>query len=136
MPLPFFLFVGSTIALVIVTMVFRFEDYKRKVVVLTGLRNLFNRLVYKVFSPVSHWHQYLGRGLFRLIIHYTFHGVLRRCLNLLRRLEVALERLMRQNRQVVKTIDADKHQTYLTAIAEHKIETALSPREKQRRLHT
>ena len=79
------------------------------------------------------WHPYVERGFFRLLLHYFMHGFLRRILNLIRRLEEKIERLMRQNRQVAKAIDAEKRQSHLTAIAEHKIETALSDREKQRR---
>jgi hypothetical protein len=133
MALPFLTLLGSTIALVIVTGVFRFEDGQGKVLVLTGMRASLNRLIEKVFSPLSRWHPYMGRGFFRLIMHYMLHSVLRRVLRLLRRIESSLETLIRQNRQVAKAIDAEKRQTHLTAIADHKLETALSPREKQRR---
>ncbi len=105
----------------------------RKVVVLASARSLLTKVLTSIHDKIFHVHPFMGRGFFRLIMHYALHGVLKRCLRLLRSAEAGLEALMRQNRQVAKAIDAEKRQTHLTAIADHKIETALSPREKQRR---
>ncbi len=133
MSLPLYLLIGSAITLVIMTGVFRLEDRKGKLVVLRGFRQGCNRRLTSLMERYTGWHPYVGRGFFRLLLHYFMHSFLRRTLNFVRRLEGKIERLMRQNRQVAKAIDAEKRQSHLTAIAEHKIETALSEREKQRR---
>lgn len=134
MTLPVSVLIGSAITLVILAGVFRLEDSKGRLVVLGRARSWFNRVITGLYNRLANWHPYVGRGFFRLILHYLMHGLLRRLLNVLRFIERAVERLMRQNRQVAKAIDAEKRQaSHLEAIAEHKVETALSEREKQRR---
>lgn len=134
MTLSISILIGSAITLVILAGVFRLEESKGRLVLLPGLRAGFNYLLNSFYSRLHNWHPYLGQGFVRLILHYVMHGILRRLLNVVRFIERAVERLMRQNRQVAKTIDAEKRQaSHLEAIAEHKVETALSEREKQRR---
>jgi hypothetical protein len=133
MSLPLYILIGSTITLVIMTGVFRLEDARGKLLFFASVRRAFTRGITQMLERYIGWHPYVGRGFFRLLLHYFAHGFLRRVLNGIRRLEERVERLMRQNRQVAKSIDAEKRQSHLTAIAEHKIETALSEREKQRR---
>jgi hypothetical protein len=133
MSLPLYLLIGSATTLVIMTGVFRLEDTRGRLVVFPRLRTGLTHVLAALMARVAGWHPYLGRGFFRLLMHYFMHSFLRRTLNFVRRLEGKIERLMRQNRQVAKAIDAEKRQSHLTAIAEHKLETALSEREKQRR---
>ncbi len=133
MSLPLYILIGSTVTLVILTGVFRLEDRSGKIVVLGGVRRWFNGTLTALVARAMGWHPYVGRGFMRLILHYLAHGLLRRILIGIRRIEHWIEQLMRQNRQVAKSIDAEKrHSSHLQAIADHKVETALSEREKRR----
>lgn len=133
MSLPLALLIGSTITLVFMAGVFRLEDARGGQYLCCGrLRSNVNALYLGVERTLSGWHPYLGRGFFRLIMHYFAHSVLRRILHFVRRLEERIEGAMRRNRQVAKAIDAEKRQTHLTELREHKEETALTERQKQR----
>lgn len=133
MTLPVSFLIGSTIALVIMTGVFRLEDRAGRLLVLSAVRQWFNECVEGVYKRITGWHPYAGRGFVRLMLHYLVHTLLKRVLRLVRRVEQWIERVMRQNRQVAKSIDAgNRPQTHLEAIAEHKVETALTEREKRR----
>ena len=123
----------STIALVVLTGVFRVEDARGgALVLLGGVRRGFDRLIRAVSFKLATWHPYLGRGFLRLLFHYFAHTVLDRLLAAARWIETRLERLVRRNRQVAKKIDAEKRQTHLDMIAAHKAETALTERPKQK----
>lgn len=133
MSLPLYILIGSALTLVILTGVFVLEDRSGKIVVFGGIRRWFNAALTALIARALGWHPYVGRGFVRLILHYLAHGFLRRILFGIRRVEHWVEQLMRQNRQVAKSIDAEKrHSSHLQAIADHKVETALSEREKRR----
>lgn len=133
MSLPLLLLIGSTITLVFMAGVFRLEDARGgQYVCCARVRMGVNALYERIERTLGGWHPYLGRGFFRLIMHYLAHSVLRRVLRFVRRLEQGIETTMRRNRQVAKAIDAEKRQTHLTALSEHKEETALTERQKQR----
>ncbi len=133
MSLPLYILIGSALTLVILTGVFALEDTNGKMVVLGAPRRRFNTALTTLIARAMGWHPYVGRGFMRLILHYLAHGLLRRILIGIRRIERWIEQLMRQNRQVAKTIDAEKRQnSHLQAIADHKLETALTEREKRR----
>lgn len=133
MSLPLYILIGSALTLVILTGVFRVEDTSGKIIVLGALRRRFNAALTILIAQVKSWHPYVGRGFVRLVLHYLAHGLLRRILAGIRRVERWIEQLMRQNRLIAKSIDAEKrHNSHLQAIADHKAETALSEREKRR----
>jgi hypothetical protein len=134
MSLPLSFLIGSTITLVIMTGVFRLEDARGRVLVFASFRQALTRFLLWCVAWLQSFHPYIGRGFIRLMLHYSAHGVLKRILRLVRRIEQWIERVMRQNRQVAKSIDTQsRQQTHLEALAEHRVETALSDREKQRR---
>jgi len=132
MSLPLSILIGSTITLVILTGVFRVEDARGRRLFLGRVRAFIDEVMLRWFGTHHVWVQHLGRGFFRLLFHYFAHGVLNQVLKLVHWLETKLEVLIRQNRQVAKAIGAEKRETHLTAIAEHKAQTALTEREKQK----
>lgn len=132
MILPMYIFIGSTITLVILAGVFRVEDRRERYLFLGVIRGRFDQWVAEQYLVHHRWSGHLGRGFFRLLFHYFIHGILDRLLRFVRWMEARVERLMRHNRQVAKTIGAEKRETHLTAIAAHKAETALTERQKQK----
>ncbi len=132
MSLPVYMLIGSTITLVILAGVFRVEDKRAQKVLLPRLRNALDAFLLRRMGAHAFASSHVGQGFFRLLFHYFAHGVLNRVLAAIRWIEIRVESLIRQNRQIAKTIGAQKRETHLTAIAEHKAQTALTEREKQK----
>lgn len=126
---------SSTVTLILLTGVFQFEDYRGRRWFLSGLRRRFDYLITGMSQALGHRHPF-GRGFLRLLFHYLAHTLLRRLLAGLRGIEHGVERLIRRNRRAAKALDTapklSEASTHLQQIAEHKVETALTEREKRR----
>lgn len=123
----------STLALVAIAGVFRFEDARGgNRVTLVRTRSFFDRSVVTTYTKLSQVDTYLGRGFARLMLHYAAHGILQKILSFVSRTEKKVEHLLRQNKQVAKDIQTSKEKNHLTKIAEHQQEVALTEKQKMK----
>lgn len=125
---------GSVIFLSLLTFVYVIEDIKGERVFLIGVRSGLDKLLAAIVAKILSITSFFGNSFVRLLLHYGVHSILKRILATLRRLEKKVEDLVRQNRQVAKGIQIAKTRTHLDAIAEHKEEVALTPKEKAKML--
>ncbi len=125
---------GSLVFLTLLTVVYVIEDKKGERVFLVGARSAFDRSLTWILSKIFAVGSYFGNSVVRLLLHYGAHSILKRILSGLRSLEKRVEDLVRQNRQVAKSITNAKTRNHLDEIAEHKEEVSLSPKEKEKML--
>ena len=79
----------------------------------------------------DHMRHYIGTGSFRAIFHYLLHGVIS-CLVLVSEyIGTTLKHLERRNRTMARQVRGTNAQSHLNLIAEHKMTTALSERERE-----
>ena len=82
---------------------------------------------------IVRWHTamlYVGGGAGRVGFHFVLHHVFSLARAGARWLERQFIRLQRRNRRVVRSVQAAREESHLTAIAAHKHATALSEVEK------
>lgn len=126
---------GSAATLFVLALLFSIEDRRsRRYLVLGGLRRALDHFLLVVAERLRGWHHYLGSGFLRLLMHYLVHNLLRNILRSLRWVESVVERTLRHNRRAARRIDTEKQRTHLDEIADHKTATALTERQKQKRL--
>jgi len=126
-----YIFVGSSLALMVLGLLFYIED-TRGVRFMAGLRRRADALV---DWCVVRWHIVLlriGDGTGRIGIHFLLHHLLRIGRILSHWLDEQLRILQRRNRRIARTLHAARTESHLTAIATHKHQTALSQEEKQK----
>mgnify|MGYP007077406948 CR=1 FL=1 len=122
--------VGGSVGSVFLMLLFYVEE-RRGVRFLDSLRNRLDRAT---DWTIVRWHTlmlYLGGGAGRVGFHYAMHHLLGFARGVARQLEQQLVRLQRRNKRVVRSVQAARTESHLTAIAEHKHATALSEDEKK-----
>jgi len=124
-------YVGISVAVVLVlTVVYVFEDLRGRRLFLTAAREALDRFIAAILQLLRRVTRFFTHGFVRLLLHYGAHTLLKRILNTLRNWEHKVEELVRHNRKVAKDIRAQKTDSHLHAIAKHKEEVALSEEEK------
>jgi hypothetical protein len=79
---------------------------------------------------------YVGRYIITLSWYYSLHTFLRLTLQGLAGMYYALEKILHSNRDKARQIRRERKQaerSHLTVLAEHKIETELTPHQKEKR---
>jgi hypothetical protein len=79
---------------------------------------------------------YVGRYIITLSWYYSLHTFLRLTLQFLASIYYALEKLLHSNRDKARMIRRERKQaerSHLTVLAEHKVETELTPHQKEKR---
>ena len=79
---------------------------------------------------------YIGRYIITLSWYYSLHAFLRLVLQFLGSVYTVLEAVLHRNRDKARQIRRERKQaerSHLTALAEHKVETALTPHQKEKR---
>ena len=128
-------YVGCSITvLALLILLYTIEDIRGKRLFLDGFRQWLDRVCAFILSKLSQLLNFFGMKFVRLLIHYSLHGLLKRILGGLRKLEKKVEELVRKNRKIATEIQLSKTKNHLDAIAEHKEETALSEKQKEKLL--
>ncbi len=126
--------VCSTLTLACIAGVFRVEDAQEgQRIIFKRTRAGFDWLVLVCIGLYTNTRNYLSKSIFRLMYHYGAHTVLSRVHALTQRIHIRIEKAMRQNKQIARTIRSQKERNHLDEIADHKEETALSQEERERR---
>lgn len=79
---------------------------------------------------------YVGRYIITLSWYYSLHTFLRLTLQFLASIYYAVEKILHSNRDKAREIRRERKQaerSHLTVLAEHKIETELTPHQKEKR---
>jgi hypothetical protein len=101
-----------------------------------GARALFDRSLEVAKSQVKRRYRSLADRTLPQSIQYIFHRMLVATLSRLQRLETAVSAVLRRNKNRANRRDleeASNASSHLSAIADHKRETALSEEEKKQR---
>lgn len=107
------------------------EKNRGRRLVLSTARNSLDLMLIDQSERWSRWKQYFGASSFRLFLHYILHQLLGFFLYFVRKLEYALHRLRRHNRNVAEEVKSTRSENHLSHIAAHKASTALSTEEKE-----
>lgn len=124
------LLVGSSTGLLVLGLLFYVEE-RRGVRFAGRVRGFLDGVV---DWCIVRWHTlllYVGGGAGRVGFHFLVHHVLSVARAGSRWLEQQLVRLQRRNRRIVRSVQAARTESHLTAIKAHKHATALSEQEKQ-----
>lgn len=127
---------GASATLFLLTYVLIGLEMKRgERLLLNGLRRLLDRLFEVVSQKVdSNW-QHFVKYIVQLHWYYSIHSVLKAILRVIVAFYSYFESLFENNRQRAKKLRAEKKQissnTHLRQVADHKEETALTPKQKQ-----
>ena len=117
--------------LLFLSALFRIEDARGKRFLET-VRNLLDRGCELIGKGTRRLRIWFGSGMIRLFFHYLAHKLLKCGLAMIRTCERFFEKRLRYNRRKANQLSESIEQSHLAAIAEHKRDTALSDREKQR----
>lgn len=104
-----------------------FASYMRRAID-NGLDSLVGTLERKIV--------YVGRYIITLSWYYSLHAFLRLTLQFLASIYTAVEKILHRNRDKARMIRRERKQaerSHLTVLAEHKIETELTPHQKEKR---
>jgi hypothetical protein len=120
----------SLALLVACVVLFQYER-ERERRILERQRKFLDFYVLKMNHAIHVCGHYLGRDVFRQIFHYLFHRLLSMLLSGMKRIEERLMHTIRANKLIAKTVERDSTvRNKLEEIALHKIEVALSEKEK------
>lgn len=122
--------------LLVLTALFRVELKNGERLFLGGFRGWLDTVVSSLFEWFARVLSYLHAGVFRTTLHYIVHHILDRIIAALIRLQKRLFQVYEKNKWKHKTIERvdskDNVDEHLSAIAEHKRETALTPAQKRK----
>lgn len=110
---------------------FRAELRLGRRVGLTTVRGWLDVRLADLYVRLSHLRFYIGTGSLRVGFHYVAHSCIDLLLRFSERMRDQLKRLQRQNRHVARTIKDKQARSHLDLIAEHKVTTALSEKERE-----
>lgn len=122
----------SLAVLVLLVILFAYEERSGERKILPGLREGLDKLLHKLHHKLTHISIHVGTGSFRLMVHFVIHKVLSFVVRILQWFENNLYSLLKRNRKVAKNIEAEQVKTHLHLIAEHKESSALSEDEKRK----
>jgi len=123
----------SFAALLLLTILFVIEDIKGTRVFLVRFRAFLDSLLLQIAAKMQKWFSFFTTGFMRILFHYGAHTVLNRILAGLKRMELRVEELVRKNRKVARDL-RNRERNHLDDIADHKIEVALTSKEKEKLL--
>jgi hypothetical protein len=119
---------------VVMAVVVRVEEARGRRLLLGGVRAFFDRkiiAIHKWFDDL--WHHF-ARYVVQLGWYYSIHSLLRTLLRVLVSVYTYIETMFEKNRERTKDLRKERKQkikqTHLTQIADHKVETALTPTEQ------
>lgn len=126
---------ASLFILTTLIVLFRIEDAYGDRIMLSGLRAWGDRLFAAGRVQQGKVVESGSVSYVRITWHYFVHTLLKRLLNLVRRLQGKLEHAMQKNKAVARELQGNGNgDTHLSAIAAHKEKVALSEEEKERRM--
>jgi hypothetical protein len=121
---------ASACAVILLSLLFSYESRKGRF--LAGPRMRLDYLVLRLFRRIHAGIQHIGKNLFRQILHFIFHTILRLLLTSMQRVESSIQGMMRVNRVLAKNAERENAEhSKLEEVALHKMETALSEEEKR-----
>lgn len=125
--------IASILAVVVCAALFTFEA-RRGVRLGARFRRYADYLAFRTARAIRTAVQYVTVHVVRQIGHYTFHLVLAGTLAFMKRIERAVRNIMRTNKTLARSAERERAtRSKLEEIALHKMETALS--EKERAIH-
>ncbi len=128
----------SITSFVLVMLLVGSEQKRGKRIVLGSLRNWLDKVVgtieFKIHDAIDHFIKYVVR----LNWYYGIHSFLKAVLALIVKSYEYVEKVFEHNRNLTKQLRAEKKNkettsSHLTAMAQHKVDTKLSPAEARRR---
>lgn len=129
----FFLCTGLLIVYAFVT---SWEEKRGSRLFLSSFRELLDNVFNKIFLFLKRKINYIVRHTIKLSWYYSIHSMLRAVMTLLVKAYDRLELVFMENRERAKVLRAEKREmsvdNHLTAMAEHKVSTALSPGQKKK----
>lgn len=119
---------------VVMAVLVRVEESKRRRVVLVGARNFLDRKIVALYTWFDNlWHHFV-RYVVQLGWYYSIHSLLRTVLRVLVSVYTYIETMFEKNRERTKHLRKERKQkikqTHLTQIADHQAETALTQAEQ------
>ena len=109
---------------------FHFEERRQARLVLTRFREWLDRKAERAVVRFDRVRDYIGTGSFRVMFHYMLHAVISCLVRVSEYIGTSLKRLERRNRKMARHIRDTSTKSHLDLIAEHKVTTALSERER------
>lgn len=125
------LIVITGVVLLLLLTLYRIEDVRGKRIFLSKVRAGADRLVeYISFMLVSSTSYFLGRSI-KFLLHHGVQNLLKKSLRLVRSVELRLEYALRQNKNNRRSLSKEHVRTHLDDIADHKVSSALTEKQKQ-----
>ncbi len=121
---------GSGVVSALLLLLFSLEAHRGRRFAPT-LRHRLDRLTEHAIGWWQAHRIYLGGGAARIGLHYAVHYGLGLARYLVRSCEQKILSWQRRNRRIVRSVQAARRESHLTAIAEHKQIHALSEDEKK-----
>lgn len=123
---------SSLLMLLLLSFFYAYEDRRGGRVFLVGLRNLLDRLLSGLYHFLVRVSKAFGTSFLSLLLHYGAYRLLKRILLWVKGFEHRLESMVRQNKAVAREYRAERERNHLDEIADHKYESALTEKQKDR----
>lgn len=132
-------FVSSLLVFCILLMIVRGERRRGRRFLLANFRMWLDSRLDVLIGYLSRKYDHFVRYVLQLNWYYSIHSVLRMWLRMIVKLYTYFEDVFENNRTKTKKLRAEKRQiktiTHLQQMADHKVETALTPSQKRRLRH-
>lgn len=99
----------------------------------TSIRRSFDIVCERWYEYIAKKMIYLGRYIITLSWYYSLHTLLVVVMRFIASIYNAIEVIVLRNRDRAKKIRSERRRSHLTDIADHRVATALSPKEKAAR---
>jgi hypothetical protein len=122
----------NVLALIVFGRIFTLELRRGHRFFATGPRAFLDQCITVVSARVGRFYTYISRYVITLSWYYSLHALLKVILKFLAGTYTAVEALFHHNRKRARKIriERKREQSHLSLIAEHKVETALTPDQK------
>ena len=128
---PLYIVLGSGVLLLLVSVLFSVEERRGRRIVLSRVRTWLDERTERTAARFDRMRHYVGTGSFRAMFHYVLHGVISRLGHASERASSYFRRLERHNRKMARQVRDVQKKSHLDLIAEHKVTTALSEKERE-----
>lgn len=112
------------------------EQRRGKRFLLGGVREKLDRVVVSIATFITRWLTYLGRYIIQLSWYYSIHRFLTMILTVLVKAYDRLELIFHNNKARARVLKTEKKNLksseHLQSMADHKVQTALSPSQKKK----
>ena len=123
---------GSLASAAVFVLLYLVEDAKGHRIFLSSFRSWLDKMLARLFAATAHFLTFYGKAFIRLLFHYGAQALLKKMLNFLHSIEKKVENLVRKNKMVAREINIHRVKTHLDELSEHKQDSALTQKQRDK----